>query len=167
MLADVIAYDIMTVVIALKDVIANIYCIILINDRCYCQGLWYSLFSQLADVIAFIVCGRHEPHLNRYCLNMDTSHSVCLNVDWLIFSRTESNFETADKLLPDSNIASSRSEEMLTSGIFQHKVVSQWWWALQFCCTHVIFCCCGRCLGYYYMALWVLFGTCYCHIIAT
>ena len=28
----------------------------------------YSFFSQLADVIAFIVCGRYEPHLNRYCL---------------------------------------------------------------------------------------------------
>ena len=41
----------------------------------------YSLFSQLADVIAFIVCGRCEPHLNRYCLSMDTSHSACLNVD--------------------------------------------------------------------------------------
>ena len=39
MLADVIAYDIVTVVIALADVIANIYCIILIYDRCYCQGL--------------------------------------------------------------------------------------------------------------------------------
>ena len=39
MVADVIAYDIMTVVIALKDVIANIYCIILIYDRCYYQGL--------------------------------------------------------------------------------------------------------------------------------
>ena len=42
---------------------------------------------------------------------MDTSHSVCLNVDWLIFSITELNFEIADKLLPVSNIASSRSEE--------------------------------------------------------
>ena len=31
---------------------------------------------------------------------MDTSHSVCLNVDWLIFSITELNFEIADKLLP-------------------------------------------------------------------
>ena len=25
-------------------------------------------FSQLAEVIAFIVCGRCEPHVNRYCL---------------------------------------------------------------------------------------------------
>ena len=38
-LADVIAYDIVTVVIALADVIANIYCMILIYERCYCQGL--------------------------------------------------------------------------------------------------------------------------------
>ena len=51
----------------------------------------YSLFSQLADVIAF-VCGRHEPHLNRYCLSMDTSHSVCLNVDWLIFLKNRIKF---------------------------------------------------------------------------
>ena len=42
---------------------------------------------------------------------MDTSHSVCLNVDWLIFSITELNFEIADKLSPVSNMASSRSEE--------------------------------------------------------
>ena len=28
----------------------------------------YSFFSQLAYVIAFIVCGRCEPHVNRYCL---------------------------------------------------------------------------------------------------
>ena len=29
-------------------------------------------------------------------MSMDTSHSVCLNVDWLIFSITELNFEIAD-----------------------------------------------------------------------
>ena len=44
--------------------------------------------------------------------------------------------------------------KMLTSGIFQHKMVSQCWWALQFCWTHVVFCCCGRCLSHYYVALW-------------
>ena len=41
----------------------------------------YSLCSQLTDVIACIVCDRHKVHLNRYCVNMDTFHSVCLNVD--------------------------------------------------------------------------------------
>ena len=45
-LADVIAYDIVAVVIALADVIANIYCMILIYGRCYCQGLYlFLLFS--------------------------------------------------------------------------------------------------------------------------
>ena len=39
-------------------------------------------------------------------MSMDTSHSVCLNVG------TESNFEIADKLLPVSNMASSRSEDL-------------------------------------------------------
>ena len=28
----------------------------------------YSFFPQLANVIAFIVSGRCEPHVNRYCL---------------------------------------------------------------------------------------------------
>ena len=28
----------------------------------------YSFITQLADVIAFIVCGRCEPHVNTYCL---------------------------------------------------------------------------------------------------
>ena len=28
----------------------------------------YSLIAQLADVIAFIVCGRCEPHVDTYCL---------------------------------------------------------------------------------------------------
>ena len=45
------------------------------------------------------------------CLSMDTSHSVFINVDRLIFSITELNFEIADKLSPVSNMASSRSEE--------------------------------------------------------
>ena len=52
----------------------------------------YSLFSQLADVIAFIVFGRCEPHLNRYCLSMNTSHSVCVNIDWLIFLKNRIKF---------------------------------------------------------------------------
>ena len=45
----------------------------------------------MADIIVFIVCSRHEPYLNRYCLTMDTSHSVCLNVDWLIFLKNRIN----------------------------------------------------------------------------
>ena len=44
--------------------------------------------------------------------------------------------------------------KMLTSGIFQHKMVSQCWWVLQFCWTHVIFYCCGKCFSHYCMALW-------------
>ena len=33
-------------------------------------------------------------------------------------------------------------------------MVSQCWWVLQFCWTHMIFCCCGRCSSHYCMALW-------------
>ena len=49
----------------------------------------YSLNWQI--LLFLIVCSRHEPYLNRYCLTMDTSHSVCLNVDWLIFLKNRIN----------------------------------------------------------------------------
>ena len=54
--------------------------------------------------------------------------------------------------------------KMLTSGIFQHKIMSQCWWALQFCWTHGIFCCCGRCFKPLLYGIMVLFGRCYCLI---
>ena len=53
--------------IKLADVIANIYCIILIYDRCYCQGLWLFLLCLVGRCYC-LYCGRCEPHLNRYCL---------------------------------------------------------------------------------------------------
>ena len=88
-------------------------------------------------------------------MSMDASHSVCLNVDWLIFLsnrikflRLQTSFcQFQTWLLPGLR-------KMLTSGIFQHKMVSQYWWVLQFCWTHVIFYCCGRCFSHYCMALW-------------
>ena len=52
-LADVIAYDIVVVVVLLADVIANIWHIILI-----CADV-IAIFSQLADVIAFVVDVNH------------------------------------------------------------------------------------------------------------
>ena len=67
MLADVVAYDIVIVVIALAGVTANIYCIILIYDRCYCQGLWLFLLFSIGRCYC-LYCSRCEPHLNRYCL---------------------------------------------------------------------------------------------------
>ena len=55
MLADVIAYDIVTVVIALPDVIANIYLSYWFMTDVIAKDYDYSFYSQLADVIAFIV----------------------------------------------------------------------------------------------------------------
>ena len=49
-----------------------------------------------------------------------------------IFSKTELKF-CWDKLLPVSNMASSRSEENVNPSHFQHQMVSQCWIVLQFC----------------------------------
>ena len=44
---------------------------------------------------------------------MDASHSVCHNVDDLIFSKSDYIFLLEDKLLPVSNLASSGLKKML------------------------------------------------------
>ena len=84
---------------------------------------------------------------------MDASHSVCLNVDWLVFSRTESNFEIADKLLPVSNIASSRSEENVNLRHFSTQNGVTVLVSPAILLDSSDFCCCGRCLNHYCMAL--------------
>ena len=48
-----------------------------------------------------------------------------------------------DKLLPVSNMASSRSEENVSLKYFQHLEVSQCWCVLQFCFGHF----CLECLA--------------------
>ena len=54
--------------------------------------------------------------------------------------------------------------KMLTSGIFQHKMVSQCWWALQFCCTHVVFLLLWQMFKPLLYGIMMLFGRCYCLI---
>ena len=56
-LADVIAYDIVVIAVLLADVIANIWHIILI----YADAI--AIFSQLADIIAFVVDVNHIWHM--------------------------------------------------------------------------------------------------------
>ena len=55
MLADVIAYDFVTVVIALADVIAKFIVLYWFMRDVIAKDYDYGFFSQLADVIAFIV----------------------------------------------------------------------------------------------------------------
>ena len=106
--------------------------------------------------------------------NYDYEHgyfSFCLfKCRWVDFSqeqnqilRLQTNFHQFQTwLLPGRR-------KMLTSGIFQHKMVSQCWWALQFYWTHMIYCCYGRCLSQCFMALWYYWQMLlpYCHNIAT
>ena len=44
--------------------------------------------------------------------SMDASHSVCYNVDDLIFSKNKIYFVLENKLLPGSNLASSGLKKM-------------------------------------------------------
>ena len=53
--------------IALTDVPTLIVSYWLITDV-IAKDYDYSFFSQLAEVIVFIVCGRCKPHVKRYCL---------------------------------------------------------------------------------------------------
>ena len=84
---------------------------------------------------------------------MDTSHSVCLNVDWLIFLNNRIKLEIADKLLPVSNMASSRSEENVNLRHFPTQdgvtVLVSPAILLDSCDIY----CCGRCFRHYCMAL--------------
>ena len=53
---------------------------------------------------------------------------------------------------------------MLTLGIFQHKVVAQCWWALQYCWTHVILLLLWQMFKPVFYGIVLLLGRCYCLI---
>ena len=74
-----------------------------------------------------------------------------------------------DKLLPVSNMASSRSEENVNFRHFQHVMVSQCWWALQFLDSFCFCFCYGRCFSHWFMVMWCYWQMLlpYCHYVSS
>ena len=81
--------------------------------------------------------------------------SFCLFKCRLVCFSQEQNqiFEIADKLLPVSNMASSRSEENVNLRQFPTQGDVTVLVSPAILLDYVIFCCCGRCLSHYCMAL--------------
>ena len=90
MLAKVIAYDIM--ILHWQMLLPTFIVSYWFMTDFIVKDYGYSFISQLADVIAFIVCGRCEPHVNTYSI-------------WKVLSETELKF--------CSRLTSFRSQTLL------------------------------------------------------
>ena len=86
-------------------------------------------------------------------MSMDASHSLCLNVDWLVFLKNRIKFEIAYKFSSVSNMASSRSEENVNLRHFPSQDGVTVLVSPAILLNSCDFCCCGRCISHYCMAL--------------